>query len=247
MEILVASAVLIVLLLALLSMTNSTMLLTKLSQRRMDSSASLRTALDRMATDISSAILREDLPPLFLPSTAADGSDEMYLHSQMEGYDGDRGISLVGYRVRNGMLERGAQGSGWTTNALRFAESPSTSTLNAQNFDVIGGKVFRLKIEFIGTNGTLFTNSLTPTNWSQVRAVVINLASVDARAIQVAKGTPEELAQLLPGTATDPAEGILTDWQKTLKDPTFFAGDAQFPIETRRGIEVRRRIVPLAN
>lgn len=246
-ELLVASAILLVLLLALLSMTNSTVLFAKLAQRKMDSASSLRSSMDRMTADLSSAILREDLPPLFVRSTAADGSDEFYLHSQAEGYDGERGISVIGYRVRDGKLERGAQGSGWMANFLRFAEALRTNTIQSQNFDVVGAKVFRLKVEFLGKDGAMLTNSTPPTNWNQVSAVVLNLAAIDAKALQIAGGSQKELAELLPGLAANPSAGILADWQETLNDPGFFGAGGRFPAEARQGIEVRRRIVPLAN
>jgi hypothetical protein len=113
--------------------------------------------------------------------------------------------------------------------------------------DAAGGKVFRMKVEFLGTNGTILTNTTSPTNWNQIRAVIVNLAAVDTKGLQLAGGSQEELAELLPGTATNPGDGILADWRKTLEDPGFLQGDARFPPETRRGIEVRRRIVPLAN
>lgn len=246
-ELLVASAILLILLLALLTMTNSTVLFAKLAQRKMDSASSLRSSMDRMTADISSAILRGDLPPLFVRSTASNGSDELYLHSQAEGYGGERGVSVIGYRIRNGKLERGAQGTGWTANFLRFAESLGTNTIQTQNFDVVGSKVFRLKVEFLGSNGTMLPNTTSPTNWSQVSAVILNLAAVDAKALQMSGGSQEELADLLPGIAANPSAGIIADWQETLNNPAFFGAGGRFPQEARQGIEVRRRIVPLAN
>lgn len=242
-ELLVATAILFILLLALLSMTNSTILFTRLSQRRMDSAASLRSAMDRMAADLGTTIIRKDLPPLYVASGASDGSDEIYLNAQTEGYEGERGISLVGYRIRDGKLERGAQGTGWSTNQLRFSEAPASNAIKSLNFDVVGEKIFRMKVEFIGTNGLILTG--TPTNWSQIQAIVINMAAVDARALQAATGGREELAALLPGTASSPGDGIIGDWKKTLVDPEFLKGDSHFPAQTRQGIEVRRRILPV--
>ncbi len=246
-ELLVASAILLVLLFALLSMTNSTVLFAKLAQRKMDSASSLRSSMDRMTADLSSAVLRDDLPPLFVRSMAADGSDEFYLHSQAEGYGGERGVSVIGYRIRDGKLERGAQGTGWTTNFLRFTEALGTNTIQSENFDVVGAKVFRLKVEFLGKDGSMLTGAASPTNWNQVSAVVLNLAAVDAKALQITGIPPEDFAQLLPGLATNPSVGILADWQETLNDPAFFGAGGRFPSEARQGIEVRRRIVRLSN
>ena len=246
-ELLVACAILAMLLVALLSVTSSTALVTRLSQRRMDSAAGLRSAMDRMAVDLGAAILRNDLPPLFIISSSTNGSDELYFRAQTEGYDGERGISTVGYRIRDGKLERGAQGTGWTNDPLAFARQMATNSIANTNFDVVGARVFRIKIEFIGTDGTRLTNSAPPTNWSEVRSLVVNLAGVDSRALQSARGTQEQLAGLLPGLATCPREGILPDWQRTLEDSSFFAGSETFPSETRRGIEVRQRIFPISN
>jgi len=55
------------------------------------------------------------------------------------------------------------------------------------------------------------------------------------------------LAELLPGIAANPSAGIIADWQETLNNPAFFGAGGRFPLEARQGIEVRRRIVPLAN
>ena len=239
-ELLVASAVLLILLLALLSLTNSTVSFTGLAQRKMDSGASLRAAMDRMTEDISTAVLRDDLPPFFLRSTTADGSDEFYLYSQAEGYGGDRGLTVIGYRIRNGKLERAAQGTGWTTNRAQFLETLGTNTVHAANYDVVGDKVFRLKVEFLGASGLI---TQAPTNWNQVSAIVLNLAAADDKARQLAQSS--SLAELLPGTASDPQAGILPDWKRTLEDPDFFSGGNGPSPEAKRGIEVRRRVVPL--
>lgn len=245
-ELLVACAILGILLVALLSITNSTLSVTKLSQRRLDGGAALRGALDRMAADLSAAIVRDDLPPLFVISSSTNGSDEIYFAAQAEGYDGGRGVATIGYRIHEGKLERGAQGAGWTTNQLAFAQPLAASVIAPTNFDVAGGKVFRLKVEFIGTNGMRITNSIPPMNWSQVSALVVNLAGIDSRTLQQARGTQEQLADLLPGIASLPEAGILADWQQTLDSDGFYTGNEIFSAETRRGIEVRQRVFPIS-
>lgn len=245
-ELLVACAILCILLVALLSITNSTLSVAKLSQRRMDGGAAIRSALDRMAADLSAALVRDDLPPLFVISSATNGSDEIYFVAQSEGYDGDRGVATIGYRIRDGKLERVAQGAGWTNNQIAFAKPLEINTIASTNFDIAGSKIFRLKFEFIGTNGMRITNLIPPTNWSQVSALVVNLAGIDSRALQSASGNQEQLADLLPGIASVPATGILADWQSTLDSDGFYTGNAIFPAETRRGIRVRQRIFPIS-
>jgi prepilin-type N-terminal cleavage/methylation domain-containing protein len=244
-ELLVACTILGILLVALLSITNSTLSVTRLSQRRMDGGAALRNALDRMAADLNAVIVRDDLPPLFVVSSATNGSDEFYFAAQAEGYDGDRGVTIIGYRIREGKLERGAQGAGWTNNPMPFAQPVATNSITPTNFDVVGSKVFRLKVEFIGTNGMRITNSIPPTNWSQVSALVVSLAGVDSRALQSGSGTQEQLADLLPGIAILPAAGILIDWQQTLDSDGFYTGNDIFSAETRRGIKLRQRVLPI--
>jgi hypothetical protein len=128
---------------------------------------------------------------------------------------------------------------------MPFAQPVATNSITPTNFDVAGGKVFRLKVEFIGTNGMRITNSIPPTNWSQVSALVVSLAGVDSRALQSGSGTQEQLADLLPGIAILPAAGILTEWQQTLDSDGFYTGNGNFSAEARRGIKLRQRVFPI--
>src|SRR5690349_15615316 len=119
-ELLVATAVVALILVVLLSLTTSTMEVSQSSHGKMQSGGDLRSAFDRMSADFAAAILREDLPPYFLKNSGADDAeenDEFLFYTASEGYgDGsgnapDRNISRVGYRVRDGKLERGVAGA----------------------------------------------------------------------------------------------------------------------------------------
>lgn len=243
LELLVASAVFIVILSLVLALTSSTAGVTGASQRRIAAEAELRGALDRMFADFSAAVIRPDLPPHFVKSA---GNDEMYFYVRADGYSGDRGISVIGYRIRSEGLERGAQGTGWEPdNQIAFSKSLTNSLVVSgagDLYDTVGRHVLRFETEYILQDGSVMP-SPPPANWEEISAVVVNLATIDEKSLLRTGKTLAELAALLPD-----AEGgkrVMAAWTEKLDDPAFIQGDADFPAAVRSGLRVRQRVLPV--
>jgi len=239
-ELLVSFAIFFLLLLTLISLMSNTALVSNAFQSRMERSAELRRALDSLSADFRTSIMRDDLAPAFIKSP---GNDEIYFHASADGYGGGRGITFIGYRIRNGRLERGAQGTDWTSNAISFS-----TNLNSANFiidpenssyDVLGQRIFRMETEYLLQNGTFSTN-LSSGSWKDVAAIVINLATIDQRSLKKSNATLEQLAALFPDA--EPEDRIITQWSQLLMDSEFFEGE---DAEARKGIQLRQRQFPI--
>lgn len=233
----------------LLSLTSNTSLITRSLQASIERSSGLRGALNWLSADFRDAVIRDDLPPVFVEST---GNDAFYFHAAADGYGGERGITLVGYRVRDGNLERGAQGTDWDTRSIPFGKNLAADDfiVNPQNdaYDVLGRRIFRMETEFLMDDGT-FRNDLAPGTWKNVSAISVTLATIDGRSLERSPATLDQLAALFPdrpsvsGLAS--GEPIVKEWSQRLLDPEFMRGDAGVPAEARRGIQVRHRLFPI--
>ena len=134
-EMLVSMVVLVLLIVAVSQMVNSTATLTKNSGKHMDSDSQARDVFDRLAMDFAGMVRRPDADCLFVKSTGSGGNalnDKFFFYSEAPAYfSGDAGtgatpapqndstLSLVGYRVNAGLippyqLQRLGKGLTWT-------------------------------------------------------------------------------------------------------------------------------------
>jgi len=245
-ELLVATALLMIILIVLLRVTTSTMEASQTSNARMQSGGDLRAALDRMSVDFSAAVRRGDLPPSFLKNEAAGsaGNDAVSFFVTAEGYPAtanptqNRGVSRISYRIRGGRLERGASAAGWENGESPWEFSPGIGA-DETHYDVMAERVFRLELDFLMNDGTL-RNSPAPTNWDEVLAVVVTLATINERALSRVDGNPGDFAPLFPDP---PSNGIRTvvRWSAQLTSPASFpGGDPALPV--LQGLQVRQRV-----
>ncbi|XHR27656.1 MAG: type II secretion system protein J [Chthoniobacteraceae bacterium] len=108
-ELLVAMTVLILLIVLVVQLTNSALMMTGLSERRLDADEQARVVFSRMAEDFAGMLNREDIDCFFVKNYGGEGghSDAFYLYSKSAGYfqssDGSdlSTTSLVGYRIAN--------------------------------------------------------------------------------------------------------------------------------------------------
>lgn len=184
LELLVAVAVLAVVGLVLLNITESTSKVTSLSHRRMSADAGGREALDRFSLDLEHAVRRKDVPSLI---EKKPGNDAVAFVAHAEGFDGDRGVSTVAYTVRNHMLHRGVEGSSWQSGAgtrqIAFGGS-SLAPVPPENFDVLASDIFRFELAFLMKDGSLKTSvpGLVASPENPVQAVVVGVVALDKKA-----------------------------------------------------------------
>lgn len=165
------------------------------TKSRLDAVGQARLVLDRFGMDWDARISRKDLKTLF---TKANGNDSFSFYSGVNGYDGTRRISLVGYRIQETtagrifQLERGAGGTDWTgANLVRFSPNPPP-TLSNSDYEVLADAVFRLEFCYLLNTGTL--SNTAAADLSNVAAVVVAVAAIDDRNRQIA--TDSQLQQI---------------------------------------------------
>jgi type II secretory pathway pseudopilin PulG len=224
LELLVAAAVFSVLLMGLLSITTGTTNLTNLASRNIDASTSIRTALDRLGTDLQNAVID---PGASFYLTQNGTNQELQFLSKVDGYDGQRPLAVVTYRIKEDnkdwMIQRAAQGLDLTQPSL-----PSTlSAPDDADFDKLAQGVFRFRVELLDRQGNSIPGNPVPSR--DVAAVAVSLAAIDDRAKKVA---PE------------------VDWPATLPETDFGKWADRFRAldfpnvnpEAARGIQFRRKV-----
>jgi len=248
-ELLMAMAVLVLMMVLVTTLVNNTSRLTTASQEVISADAGGREALDRISFDLGRMVLREDLPPLL---DRQPGNDAFTFYAQAPGYEGDRGISRIGFRVKDGILERGAEGAFWSKGAsdkpvVDFHPS-SPDPIADGDFAPLAASVFRIEFTFLMQDGEFRHNPSAlfgDTPATRVRAVVIAVATLPTRLRQQMSGDAAGLAALLPD-AVD-GQDLLSLWKPVTLSPTFLepSENDPYPKAVRAGVRVYQRTVYL--
>lgn len=236
LELMIAAALLALLLILVTSLTSHTSTVSANSQRRMTADSEGRQALDRISEDFSRAFFREDLSENIVK---VSGNDEIAFYAQTAGYDGDRGVSRIGYRVGGtpvGLL-RGAEGLSWTgTNQVVF-NGTIFGAIADTNEELLAKDIFRFEIAFLKADGTLVAFVPDLKKSSGVVAVLVGIAALDP---QMRDLTEEDLGTRFP----DAVDGrdILSLWTETMNLETFRTG---VPKPAINAIRIYQRMFPL--
>jgi len=248
---------------------DSAMRISSGSQRQITAADSARQGLDRIAADLSRAVVRSDLP---FRVDKVDGSDRLTFLTESEGYTAGRGISVVGYRIENDTLERGIEAVGWDNtgpNILGFTTLGSAGTngnyleLNSSNFEVLSAEVFRMEVAFLMGDGTIADRAGVPIQNSAssfvgsfatpvpsnpagtIRAIIVGVAALDRNARKTLNaGSISSLMERFPDAM--PGQDLLTTWNAFLDDnPTNSVNPLPTPI--RNSVRIYQRYIFLAN
>jgi len=245
-------------------MVDGTMRVTTKSKQRISADAGARQALDRMAEDFSHAVVRPDLP---FRIEKANGNDSIAFLANAEGYTTGRGLSVIGYKVENNTLQRGAEAKLWVdtnpaaklvafTTLTNAAADPNYLTISPDNYELAASDVFRLEIAFLTANGTttntVGTNSVISSSYvasmaaplraggtNNIRAVIIGIAAMDRRDSE--RLTPDDKAKLIscfPEAGSGQDIDILTSWNG-------FLTNANMPPAARGSIRIYQRYIVL--
>lgn len=172
-ELLVATAVFLLIAVAVATIVSSTAQVSGLARNRIRAEGAANQVFDRMAADFQRAVLRAGLPDRI---EKLAGNDVLTFYARADAYSGDRGISKVSYKVDGGNLLRGAEGFSWTSTgtlpqltiagvtpdspsdptATVFTETMEPQILDPENFEPLG-PVFRIEYCFLLKDGTLST------------------------------------------------------------------------------------------
>lgn len=238
MELLVAMAVLAILALIMMGMTEGTMRVSALSHQRMSSDAEARQALDRIGADFDRLLYRRDLPDLIQKE---DGNDRIAFFTHAEGYDGNRGISQVSYEVLDDMLKRGALGFTWTNAASGSAETlefnaAAVGNIPPDNFEVVSKDVFRFEVAFLLTDGAVVSRAdrlVSAPGGRTVQALIVGLVALDSKAWQTL--TPEQQASLRSAFADS------TDGRDHLQQWNGALAGKDFPVPVLNSVRIYQR------
>jgi len=235
LEMLVSVTILTLLIATVSQVSNSTMVVTNNSSRRMQADSQARLIFDCMANDFAHILKRKDVDYYFNKQT---GNDAAFFFSEAPGFytsgsaSSQSGITLVGYRINSSyQLERLGKGLSWTSNAssgtpnsIKYltysggSASPDASSTLAgcwastvapassdPDYHVLGDQVYRFEFMFLLKDGTL---SNTPWMTSLNHTSIQGLQ--DVAAIVVAIGILDSSSRRLVSDFS-PMVGALPD------------------------------------
>ena len=190
-EVLVACAVLVLLVVMVAEMVGSATSVTSASKKRLDADDEARLVFDRMDADIALMLKRPDVSPLFQTNANSndptDLNDAFFFYSQAPASStnttvNNSQIALIGYRVvstnqnaqSNGLTRLGVEES-W--DALSFITNVSTNGVDDTNYHLIAPSVFRMEFALLMKPGS--TNNSTNFNIGFAGPVPSNTVSTN--------------------------------------------------------------------
>ncbi len=243
LELLLATAILMTILVTVLGLTSSTLALTQVSTQRIDADTESRQIFNRISSDFANAVIRQDLPPVLRNAPAGD---EIRFAIEAKGYEGDRGVSMVSYRMRDYKLERGVAGKSWVGNQLVFGGT-AAPTLTDDQYEVLASQIFRFELAYLMKDGTI--KSAPSNGWDNVSAVIVGVAILDETTRKKMSGPLSALAALFPDFSESASgqkpSNILQQWSSVLAAPNFYAGDENFPGVVKSAIRIEQRYFPV--
>ncbi len=242
-EVLVATAVLSLVVVLLVQIIGLSTEAIGRSKRKLDAAGQARLFLDRLGMDLSSRIARADLPMDF---SSGPGNDGLRFYTEVSGYQGQRRVSLVSFRIHEGagdrayQAERSAAGTDWAqVKALPFGETNTPVPVDS-DYEVLADGVFRMEISYVKKSDGQLTNIQPPLK--DIAAIVVAVAALDENSRKIlASGDLKKLADKLPdaGENKDP----ITAWRQTISQPDF-ASDIN-KLKATQSIDIYQRYFPL--
>jgi len=250
-EVLVAEAIFLILLLVVMQLIFGALQTTTAQKKRMDELGDARQSLDRLSLDWSARVRRADILAAFghlTPSATNAANAQISFLSQVQAYSGARHLSWVSYGINNisqvtqgsqtnsaPALERGilgynfsaADSTGTANPLLTFPGTVPTSTVT---FDPLANTVFRFDYCFLqqvpapasATTASAFTTNPALTLTStNLVGIVVAVASLDQQSRQIVSQ-----AQLVAmGNALPVADGQTpqASWVTVINNGTFAA------------------------
>jgi type II secretory pathway pseudopilin PulG len=243
-EILVATAVLVLMLTMVTGLVNSATRSTQTAERRLDGMADVRMVFDRMASDLQSLVSDGDTTLIVGKSPAPSLSDSMAFVTRARTTAapaesrlatvlyaiGEHNNEVFGAGEKTLMLTRLLQNYAWeeATPLAKFLSDTDAQLLGAGpdtlSFNALGETIIRMAVAVHKSDGTLVhttSNNLprlasfsgstaritsgdsTALDLSQVDAITVAIASIDARSQVLTADQLETIAQALPRASAD--------------------------------------------
>jgi prepilin-type N-terminal cleavage/methylation domain-containing protein len=264
-ELMVAVAILAMICVLLAKLTEDTQNVTGPNLRRLDVDGQSQLAFDRLFLDFTGMPLRGDVPCLIQNTT--DGSPLLRFLSTIPSSSGNRGLSVISYRmgkdtgsgapVTSGYLclQRASKGADWAQSLMgskangspvTFADLPSTLIASDSDYDVLAEGIVRMMITCRRSDTGAMTSSF-PVNTagesdlSKVSGIVVSLVALDPRSLKLLSPTQvDAIAAMFPA----PADGSLPaqSWETIARNPGTFPG---YPKAVAQSFRVYQRFFPV--
>lgn len=249
-ELVVTMAVLSIILMMALQVTESARMATRLAESKSSNDAIARRTFERINRDLAQMVVREDARVEFKSKA---GNDEFAFLTRAKGFTagggvGERSVSLVSYSMvydptAGEKLLRGSCGhlfSEVASDALKLDASLPFPAISPDNFQTLSNNVIRLEIEYLIQGSTGVTLEITaPATTDNLRGLVITLVTLDdwgRRAIK--PNRMEDLAAGFPDAAR--GENTLKVWSLK-RDDMAKSGIPGLPKEALQSIRCYQR------
>lgn len=242
-EVMVAFAVFLLLVLLVTQLITETSRNTVRENNKMDALGDTRQALDRFGLDWAARVRRADVD--WQVSQGAD-NDAVTLLSQVPAYEGARKLAAVSYRINADtlVLERGTLGYDWDGTGAKLSFSTNATVPNVPagaSYETLSPTIFRMSLSFLDKQSGRWTNAPPGAlNSDQLGGVVVSVAALDERNRGLLSNTQ---LKALSAALGDPVgtNNPLTVWTEKLNDPGFASG-LGLPLSAVGEVRLHQRI-----
>jgi len=273
LELLVAIAVLVLLVLLASQIVQSGTAVMSGGRKNLGADAQAREVFSRLAMDLAQMPKRADLDAIF---SDQDGNKKFFFYSEAAGFmasaTNQGTLALVGYRVQtNSGLERLGKGLTWSGSTSPVFLTYSSTSSNAlaastlvgdwsaavgsgpsydgtdSDYHLLAPSVFRLEYCFQKKDGTYSLTRDPSQGFHDLAAIVVTVAVLDGDSRKIAPSI-SKLADALPSpTAANLAANILPAelWQNIVNNNAAFAFAAQIPPAAAARVKIYQRAFPL--
>lgn len=230
MELMVTMAVLSVILVLALQVTESSRNAIRTSEGLSVNDAIARRAFDQIARDISQMIVREDARIGF---KSQSGNDKLAFLTHARGLTGieavgERSVSLVSYELsRDTALgeqfvrgSRGHQFDDGAADSLSLDPTQPFPAIAPDNLQPVSNNIIRFEVEYLIQGPTGITREITPPDTTEnLRGLVVSLVTLDDRGRKAIRpaGIPDLAEKFTDATSS---KNTLETWSKTRDDLT---------------------------
>ncbi len=249
-ELVVTMAILSIILLLVLQVTETSRNAIRISEAKSNNDAFARRAFDQIGRDFSQLIVRDDARVEF---KSMAGNDKIAFLANTRGLTtaadvGDRSVALVTYELiqdatlRQRLL-RGSLGykfADTAATALKLDASQNFPAISPNNLQSISNNLLRIEVEYLIRGTTGITREITPPATAEnLRGLVISIVTLDDRSRRAVGVTR---LPALAGKFTDAAisKNTLETWSK-IRDDLAKSGYNGLPKEALQAIRCYQR------
>lgn len=266
-ELLVASTILTILLVAVVFIIGSTQQVIGVQRARLDAQKAANEFFAQIGRDLQSRIA---VPEAQFFWGKSHGNDEVAFFTQRPGYVGDRKISWVAYRVNGPQVERGASGLTYngttvvrTTRPVDPFDLSTFPSISTADYQLLTRQILRLEISALvaDENGTLKLEAEPPrdannivkipsvlsqnTNGgSELRGILVTVVALDSRDLALIDGQRREA---IANRFADAADGLppASAWTAVANDSAALAAVTSAPLAVVQNLRVYERLYPI--